>query len=185
MASEKQVRANRQNAQKSTGPKTLEGKAVVRRNATKHGLLSSEILLPGEDGAALEELGERLRTELRPVGETEGLLVERIVAAHWRLGRLGRVEAGVFAYDFYEELAELARNEVSRYERHESLYNDLVEPLMTRKTITDEQKHGEAVAKLEEVNRTRNTETARLGRTFIRDADGANAFPKLSATRPP
>ncbi len=50
MASEKQVRANRQNAQKSTGPKTPEGKAAVRLNAAKHGLLSKETLLPGEVG---------------------------------------------------------------------------------------------------------------------------------------
>ena len=59
MASEKQGRANRQNTQKSTGPKTPQGKAAVRLNAAKHGLLSKEALLPGEDGAALEELAER------------------------------------------------------------------------------------------------------------------------------
>ena len=50
MASEEQNRANHQNAQKSTGPKTPEGKAAVHLNATKHGLLSKEILLPGEVG---------------------------------------------------------------------------------------------------------------------------------------
>jgi len=104
MSSEKQVRANCQNAQKSTGPKTPEGKAAVRLNAAKHGLLSEEALLSGEDGAALEELAERLRAELRPAGELEALLVHRIVAARWRLGRLGRVkEAGVFAYELYGE----------------------------------------------------------------------------------
>ena len=90
MASEKQDRANRQNAKKSTGPKTPEAKAAVRLNAAKHGLLSEETLLPGEDGATLEELGEHLRAELRPAGELEALLVERIIAAHWRLRRLGR-----------------------------------------------------------------------------------------------
>ena len=98
MASEKQDRANRQNAQKSTGPKTPQGKAAVRLNATKHGLLSKEALLPGEDESTFLELAERLRAELRPEGELEALLVGRIVSAHWRLGRLGRVEAGVFAH---------------------------------------------------------------------------------------
>ena len=97
MASEKQVGANRWNAQRSTGPKTPEGKAVVRRNATKHGLLSSEILLPGEERGALEELGGRPKAELRPVGETEGLLVEQIVAVHWMLRRLGWMGVGLFA----------------------------------------------------------------------------------------
>jgi hypothetical protein len=53
MTSEKQAEANRRNALKSTGPKTPEGKNAVRLNALKHGLLSQEILLPGEDEEAL------------------------------------------------------------------------------------------------------------------------------------
>jgi hypothetical protein len=39
------------------------------------------MLLPGEDEAALKELSESLRDELRPSGELEGLLVERVIAA--------------------------------------------------------------------------------------------------------
>ena len=83
MTSDKQARANRWNGLKSTGPKTPEGKAAVRHNATKHGLLSRDVLLPEEDGTALEELSERLRGELQPVGELENLLVDRIIAATW------------------------------------------------------------------------------------------------------
>jgi hypothetical protein len=98
MTSEKKAQANRQNALKSTGPKTPEGIAAVRMNALKHGLLSRETLLPGEDEEALKELGERLRDELQPVGELENLLVDRIISAYWRLSRLGRVEAGIFAW---------------------------------------------------------------------------------------
>jgi hypothetical protein len=97
MTSDRRAEANRRNALRSTGPKTPEGKAAVRLNALKHGLLSREILLPGEDEEALRELGERLRAELQPVGELENLLVDRIIAAYWRLRRLGRVEAGIFA----------------------------------------------------------------------------------------
>ena len=57
MTSDKQGAANRRNALKSTGPKTPEGKAAVRLNAMKHGLLSKDVLLPGEDESALKELG--------------------------------------------------------------------------------------------------------------------------------
>ena len=71
MTSEKQAQANRRNALKSTGPKTPEGKAAVRHNALGHGLLSRDVLLPGEDEAALMELGEHLRDELQPVGALE------------------------------------------------------------------------------------------------------------------
>jgi hypothetical protein len=53
MTSEKKAEANRRNALKSTGPKTLEGKAAIRLNALKHGILTQETLLPGEDEEAL------------------------------------------------------------------------------------------------------------------------------------
>jgi hypothetical protein len=53
MTSDKKAEANRRNSLKSTGPRTPEGKAAVRLNALKHGLLSEEVLLPGGDEAAL------------------------------------------------------------------------------------------------------------------------------------
>ncbi len=58
MTSEKQSKANRRNALKSSGAKTPEGKNVVRLNAVKHGLLSQTVLLPGEDAETLKKLGE-------------------------------------------------------------------------------------------------------------------------------
>jgi hypothetical protein len=98
MTSDKKAESNRRNALKSTGPRTPEGKRAVRLNAVRHGLRAEEILLAGEDEEdALEELGERLRAELQPFGELKNLLVDRIVAAYWRLRRVGRVESGIFA----------------------------------------------------------------------------------------
>src|SRR5918994_3649371 len=145
MTSEKKAEANRQNALKSTGPKTPEGKDAVRLNALRHGLLSQEILLPGEDEEDLRELGERLRAELQPVGELDNLLVDRIIASYWRLRRLGRVETGIFSWERSEELAERAEREAHRYEsgRREDL-EDLVKGLDI--TITDEQKPEEALS---------------------------------------
>ena len=125
MTSDKKAEANRRNALKSTGPKTPEGKAAVRLNAVKHGLLSQDVLLPGEDDAALRELGERLIAELKPEGELEHLLLERIIAAYWRLRRLGKVEAGIFAWELYGELLERAQGEAQTYER--SSLKDFVE----------------------------------------------------------
>jgi hypothetical protein len=107
MTSEKKAEANRRNALKSTGPRTPEGKAAVRLNALRHGLRSEEILLPGEDKEALRELDAYLRAELQPVGELENLLIDRVVAAYWRLRRLGRVEAGVFMQQSYGDVGYL------------------------------------------------------------------------------
>ncbi len=178
MTSPKQVQANKRNALKSTGPKTPEGKAAVRLNAMTHGLLSQEVLLPGEDEAAFFELGERVRAELQPVGELEGLLVERVIAAYWRLRRLGRVEAGIFTWELYGQLAERAREEADTYEAGTVLDN--LTGLLETPTITDKQKHQEALSRAQEMKAKQDAETATLGRTFIRDADGANAFSKLS-----
>ncbi len=88
--------ANRRNAQKSTGPRTAKGKAIVAQNALRHGLLAKEVRLPDEDEGQLVELGKRLRNALSPVGEVENLLVDRVIAAFWRLRRTLAVEVGVF-----------------------------------------------------------------------------------------
>jgi hypothetical protein len=78
MATEAQIEANRRNAAKSTGPRTPEGKARVRRNATRHGLCSG-IALMAEEGPEFEAdfklLHEDLRIEHQPNGPTEDILV--------------------------------------------------------------------------------------------------------------
>jgi len=90
------VEANRRNAARSTGPRTLEGKASSSKNSLRHGLLSREVLLPDESRETLGSFGKRLQDELRPVGELEVLLVDRIVSSAWRLRRVLAVEAGLF-----------------------------------------------------------------------------------------
>jgi hypothetical protein len=180
MTSDKQAEANRRNALKSTGPNTPKGKAAVRRNPVKHGLLSRDVLLPGEDEAALKELGERMRDELQPAGELEVLLVDRIISCAWRLQRLGRIEAGVFAFELYGELAERARREARTYTRTEGPDDEFISQYLSRTVITDEQKHREATDKARRLEGMRDAETATLGQTFVRDANKANAFSKLS-----
>ena len=175
MTNDRKAAANRRNARKSTGPKTPEGKAAVRQNALKHGLLSQEVLLPDEDEEALQELDDRLRTELQPAGELESLLVDRIIAAYWRLRRLGRVEAGIFDWELYEELAERAEQEVRA---QESTWVDRLEASDTE--VIDERKHREAVKRAKKIRTQQGAAAATLGRAFARDVDKANAFSKLS-----
>ena len=68
MTSRRRLEANRQNAQKSTGPKTDEGKSVSKMNAVKHGLLAQEFVLRGEDPDEFDALRDGLVAELRPNG---------------------------------------------------------------------------------------------------------------------
>lgn len=89
--SQKQLEANRQNA-KLGGVKTEEGKAISKYNALKHGILSKEVLLDGEDEKMLVEVGKKLRAELEPQTELELVLVDRITANVWRLRRVLQIE---------------------------------------------------------------------------------------------
>jgi hypothetical protein len=177
MTSDKKKEANRRNARKSTGPRTPEGKDAVRLNALKHGLLSQEVLLPGEDDEALRELGERLGAELQAAGELENLLVDRITAALWRLRPLGRVEAGIFVWEHYEELVERVEWQAHSYELRRNLAS-VMEAMNTE--ITNKKEREAALSRARQIRSEQEAEDTMLGRTFVRDADKANAFSKLS-----
>jgi hypothetical protein len=98
MGTEKQINANRLNAQKSTGPTTPEGKAAVRHNALRHGLLAQDIFINAGDGREDPEdygaLLDDLRDALQPEGRLELIMVEKIAVAYWRLRRAARAEVG-------------------------------------------------------------------------------------------
>jgi hypothetical protein len=99
--SPEQLEANRRNAQKSTGPKTPEGRAVSKMNALKHGILSRQVLVRGlnikESNRELSALHDRFWQELNPVGPVEEMLVDQIVTTHWRLRRALTAESGEIA----------------------------------------------------------------------------------------
>ena len=95
VTSERQKAANQANSLHSTGPRTPEGKAAVRLNALRHGLLTRDVVLPGEDADAFEDLLNQVRADLSPVGPIEELLVDQVINAMWRLGRLERAETAL------------------------------------------------------------------------------------------
>ncbi len=92
MSTKAQIKANQQNAQKSTGPQTAEGKAVVSQNAVKHGLFAAEEVISVEDPADYELYHDKYLAELLPVGMVESMLAERIVSLWWRLRRTERMQ---------------------------------------------------------------------------------------------
>jgi hypothetical protein len=92
MATKKQIMANRANAQKSTGPKTAEGREVASRNAATHGLFTKDAVAAGEDQQLFDTLLKGLAEEHQPGIMTEALIVERIALAFWREKRLARAE---------------------------------------------------------------------------------------------
>src|SRR6056297_1099335 len=99
MANELQVQANQANAAVSTGPRTADGKAVASRNATRHGILTGQLLLDHEDRREFASLVRELHDALAPVGAVELVLVERIAAAIWRQRRLLAAETAELEFD--------------------------------------------------------------------------------------
>src|SRR5436190_2029264 len=96
MSSQRQIDANRLNAQKSTGPSTPEGRAAVHLNSLKYGLYAETLILPGEDPAAFEALLDRFDAEYEPATPTEEGFVSQIAMATWRRARIQRMEAAFY-----------------------------------------------------------------------------------------
>lgn len=92
MASDAQILANRLNAQKSTGPRTIEGKDVASQNSVKHGLLAERDVITSESQADFDLYRHQILDELSPVSPMESMLAERIVTLSWRLKRAGRFQ---------------------------------------------------------------------------------------------
>ncbi|MDE0392366.1 MAG: hypothetical protein OXI57_09880 [Rhodospirillales bacterium] len=99
MATQRQIEANRENARKSTGPRTEAGKAASSANALSHGLTAEcLVLLPDEDGDAFARLREGVIADLAPAGALQEVLAERVAVLLWRLDRAARMEAELFIH---------------------------------------------------------------------------------------
>jgi len=83
MTSERKANANRKNAQRSIGPKTAEGRNVVRRNALRHGLAAQVLVVAGEDTEAFRAMADGHLAAFRPRNEVELELVNTFTIAAW------------------------------------------------------------------------------------------------------
>jgi hypothetical protein len=164
MTSERQKAANRANALHSTGPKTSEGKAAVRLNALRHGLLTRDVVLPGEDAEVFEELFNQVRANLSPVGPIEKFLVDRVVNAMWRLRRLERAETALF----HSRIHGLKADRLA------------VEETFFSPEITDKAAHTKVSEALAHSKYEQNRDEVLLGRAIDADAKEGDAFDKLA-----
>jgi hypothetical protein len=70
MAPDRQIAANRENAKRSTGPRSEAGKARSARNALKHGLSAEHVVMLGEDLTESLTSNPRVRERHRPGAKT-------------------------------------------------------------------------------------------------------------------
>ena len=91
--SESRILANRENAKKSTGPRTIEGKAIARRNALRHGMAGEGVVLLPADEAKLAERQVTWAEDFRPRTASEAYLVSLAALHSVKLDRCSAVES--------------------------------------------------------------------------------------------
>ncbi len=114
MATEKQNQANRINA-KAGGVKSLAGKAIIARNALKHGLTSERAVLPNEDPQECEQLSEGVHHLYKPEGSMEQFMTDRVASLMWRLRRSENAEHGLLMRGLLTQWLVEAREKAKRY----------------------------------------------------------------------
>ena len=86
------IRANRNNAEKSTGPTSDAGKAQSARNGLKHGIFAKELFLSDEEKPEFEELNSALRSQFNPATPMQEIAFGRVICACWRCRLATRLE---------------------------------------------------------------------------------------------
>ena len=129
-SSPKRVEANRRNAQKSTGPRTAEGKEKSKFNALSHGQTARSALLPGEDPAALNALRREMLDDLQPRNSLEATLIVQIADDKWITSRSEQSAGKRLAQRLRHEPLEQAKSEKDEaLKLGQNLFWNLVGPL--------------------------------------------------------
>ena len=101
--SEAQIRANRENAQKSTGPNTDEGKQRCRLNAGRHQLTGTVYTMTEEDRVAWKEISVAFADEFQPQTHFERQLIEGMAHDQWRMNRARAIEENALTAEMPEK----------------------------------------------------------------------------------
>jgi hypothetical protein len=127
MISEKQLEANRRNAQRSTGPRSIEGKAKSSRNNLRHGLTGQISLLPTEDREAHDAFCDELIESFNPETPIERQLAQSIAEDNWRLNRIRAIEDNMFAlghrHERHASELQIALADARTFQEHAGKFN--------------------------------------------------------------
>jgi hypothetical protein len=126
-----QIVANRSNAQRSTGPKTPQGKAISAMNNFRHGFNGAFTVLPWEKQDEFDMLLGALRDEHKPSGLTETVLVDRMAQALWLSKRALMLQHVTFNHntptcDDEKQLALYIRYQTTNERAFHKCLNDLL-----------------------------------------------------------
>ena len=93
MSSLRKIEANRQNAQKSTGPRSAVGKARSAQNARREGYTADVIVLSVEDKDIFNRMHQDLTDQYQPITITEEQFLLEMTWARWRTHRIWNAES--------------------------------------------------------------------------------------------
>lgn len=159
--------ANRQNALKSTGPRSAAGKARSARNALKHGLTAQQVVMPDEDPAAFEALRNSLYAYYQPDGPVAEHLVEHLAACIWRLNRVPAIEAGIYScFRVWIECEDV--RERIRHETDGASYGQ-------------EETHAAVEKEIKSKNRQLKHHQPAIGRAFLRGRDSVQSLIRIAS----
>jgi len=106
MRTKAQIEASRVNGAKSQGPVTPEGKQHSCLNAVKHGLSARTVVLCTENHGLFEQLEQDYLETFQPCSIPELHLVQRMVAADWRLHRAQVVATAINDKSLFDHRAQ-------------------------------------------------------------------------------
>lgn len=98
--SEAQLAANRANAQKSTGPRTPEGKDTARLNATRHRITQQVMVMPASEMQPYLDFNKEQHQAWAAANAIERQLVQTIIDTQWRLNLARNLEFSLFAENY-------------------------------------------------------------------------------------
>ncbi len=102
MSSARKTAANRENSKRSTGPKSVEGRNAVRRNALKHGLTAETLVVEGEDAEAFRQMAESHLSVFQPRNDVELEFAKTFSIAAWRRQRCVSTETAMVNHHIRE-----------------------------------------------------------------------------------
>src|ERR1035441_6206799 len=102
MSTLRQIEANRRNAQKSTGPTSVSGKATSSMNALQTGIHAKSLVLPTEKLADLQQLIDEYYQSHHPASPEARIMLDEIIRCECTLRRLGVAETQLFEYAHQE-----------------------------------------------------------------------------------
>jgi hypothetical protein len=156
------------------GPKTEGGKLVSKYNAIKHGLLTKEVLVEGEEKDVLKSLETSLYEALEPVGTLEEILLDRIVSNVWRLRRAVVVERNTMEFMMEDTFPSMIGDTVKKGYK-DAIDNGAIENVLRYET-TIERSLFRALHELERLQAKRNGKDTPIPAVVDVSVDGMQGF---------